>query len=812
MKLSSLPFTLKISGLLLLLELSLISSILYIGIATHERHLNNDLKRDKELISSLLETSLGPTLVTRDLAQAQLFLEQMQKEQKLLYLLLEDEQGRNIASVSINSEKPLPTIDTLPDLWLDDGVYDFASSIYLSDVIYGRIRVGINLSSYQELMVKWLNRSLLAASLIILISLGSFMWFGHYFSRPLNQLTRASKQLANGNLESRVNLKSQDELGQLTMAFNSMADRLAQQVNELKTSEQALDQERTFLQRIIDGVNDPILVLDLDLRVLLENRASQEKYGQRLNSRYCYNLIHGLDKPCSNQGINCPVELVKKTLKPQLLIHNIADSSGTQRTIEILGSPMLDANGKLTGVIESHRDITDRQTLELKLLEKNATILHLVNHDQLTGLANRILFNDRLEQSLKIIERSGGMIGVLMLDIDRFKTFNESLGQSQGDRLLIQIAERLKSATRSNDSVARVGSDEFAILLDPFKQLEGILNAINKLNALIGKPIMFNDQEYVFSASIGVAVAPVDSRQTLELTNCAEIALHRAKEHKAGGYIQFYTPELNQQIHEQLDMEILLRKAVTRNELRLHYQPVVDLANGDLQGFEALVRWQHPKKGLLSPDRFIPFAERTGHIFEIGQWVLLESCRQLKQWESAGANRLQISVNLSAQQFLDNSFVEKVEQVLQVTHIEPAKLELEITESMIMGDVDTAIQIMQKLSTLGVRLAIDDFGTGYSSLSYLKRFPISTLKIDRSFIQDIAQDPNDAIISASIVSLAHHMDLRVIAEGVENETQANILRDYQCDQAQGYLYAPPMPPGEALAFILGDTQPGALMS
>ncbi|MCG7940672.1 MAG: EAL domain-containing protein [Candidatus Thiodiazotropha lotti] len=812
MKLSSLPFTLKISGLLLLLELSLISSILYIGIATHERHLNNDLKRDKELVSSLLETSLGPTLVTRDLAQAQLFLEQMQKEQKLLYLLLEDEQGRNIASVSINSEKPLPTIDMLPDLWLDDGVYDFASSIYLSDVIYGRIRVGINLSSYQELMVKWLNRSLLAASLIILISLGSFMWFGHYFSRPLNQLTRASKQLANGNLESRVNLKSQDELGQLTMAFNSMADRLAQQVNELKTSEQALDQERTFLQRIIDGVNDPILVLDLDLQVLLENRASQEKYGQRLNSRYCYNLIHGLDKPCSNQGINCPVELVKKTLKPQLLIHNIADSSGTQRTIEILGSPMLDANGKLTGVIESHRDITDRQTLELKLLEKNATILHLVNHDQLTGLANRILFNDRLEQSLKIIERSGGMIGVLMLDIDRFKTFNESLGQSQGDRLLIQIAERLKSATRSNDSVARVGSDEFAILLDPFKQLEGILNAINKLNALIGKPIMFNDQEYVFSASIGVAVAPVDSRQTLELTNCAEIALHRAKEHKAGGYIQFYTPELNQQIHEQLDMEILLRKAVTRNELRLHYQPVVDLANGDLLGFEALVRWQHPKKGLLSPDRFIPFAERTGHIFEIGQWVLLESCRQLKQWESAGANRLQISVNLSAQQFLDNSFVEKVEQVLQVTHIEPAKLELEITESMIMGDVDTAIQIMQKLSTLGVRLAIDDFGTGYSSLSYLKRFPISTLKIDRSFIQDIAQDPNDAIISASIVSLAHHMDLRVIAEGVENETQANILRDYQCDQAQGYLYAPPMPPGEALAFILGDTQPGALMS
>ena len=803
MKLSSLPFTLKISGLLLLLELSLISSILYIGIATHERHLSNDLKRDSELIGSLLETSLAPTLVTRDLAQAQIFLEQLQKEQNLPYLLLEDEQGRNIASVSIDSNTSLPTIDSLPDLWLDDGIYDFAASIHLSGVIYGKIRVGIAVSPYQDLMLKWLNRSLLAASLIILISLGSFMWFGHYFSRPLNLLTKASKQLANGNLDSRVALKSHDELGQLTMAFNTMADRLAQQVNELQASEQALEQERAFLQRVIDGVNDPILVLDLDLRVLLENRASLEKYGQQPGTRYCYNLIHNMDRPCSNLGIPCPVDLVKQTLKPQLLIHNHIDRDGKQRTIEVLGSPMLDNNGKLTGVIESHRDITDRQTLEHQLSEKNATIQHLVNHDQLTGLANRILFNDRLEQSLKSIQRSGGMIGILMLDIDRFKTFNESLGQSQGDRLLIQIAERLSNATRRTDSVARVGSDEFAILLDPFKELEGILTAISKLHDLIVKPMIFNDQEYVFTANIGVAVAPMDSSQTLELTNCAEIALHRAKEHKAGGYIQFYTPELNQQIHEQLDLEILLRKAVVRHELRLHYQPVVDLASGNLLGFEALVRWQHPKKGLLSPDRFIPFAERTGHINEIGHWVLLESCRQLKQWETAGANRLQISVNLSARQFLDISFVEQVEQVLDETRIEPANLELEITESMIMENVETAIQIMRGLSALGVRLAIDDFGTGYSSLSYLKRFPISSLKIDRSFIQDIAHDSNDAIISASIVSLAHHMDLRVIAEGVENETQAEILRGYQCDHAQGYLYAPPMPPDEAHAFILG---------
>lgn len=787
-----LPFTLKISGLLLLVESILIGTLLYVGIAYYEQFLNDGLKRETQLLGSLLDISLAPSLMTRDLAQAQMQLEQIQNEEQLNYLLLMDYKGKVIANSGINISNSRPKIDQSPSLWLSDGVYDFAVPIQLEGIHYGEVIVGIGLGSFQLQMRQWLNRSMMMALIILIISLVLFTVSGYIFSRPLKKLNEASHKLAQGNLSIRVKKSSHDEIGQLTDTFNDMAKRIEVQLNELREREHRIDDERAFLQRVIDGVSDPIMVIDLDYRVLLENHAAQERHGIISGEQLCYRLTHKNEAPCNSPLHPCPLELVKTTLIPQLVTHQHVDKNGQSRVFEVLASPMLDINGEITGVIESHRDITDRQQMQLEILEKDARIQNLVNHDQLTGLANRVLLNDRLEQALKVIKREGGMLSILMLDVDRFKTFNESLGFPNGDRLLIQIAERLQGALRGSDSVARIGSDEFAILLDRIGDTEGIMMILRKLHSLFLKPFIFEDTEYIFTISIGVAIAPMDSSHALDLVNCAEIALHNAKENETGDQVQFYTAEMNQQVNQQLQLESSLRVAIDHQELRLHYQPQIDLQDGRIIGFEALVRWQHPVEGLIGPDRFINFAERSGLIIPIGRWVLLEACRQIKQWQQVGSGDLTMAVNLSSRQFHDASLVDLVDTALKESGLDPSDLELEITESMIMDDVVTAIQLMESLNRLGVSLTIDDFGTGYSSLSYLKRFPISSLKIDRSFIRDIVQDSNDAMISTAIISLAHHMGMRVVAEGVENEAQADFLRQSGCDEAQGFLYSRPM--------------------
>ncbi|MES9942177.1 MAG: EAL domain-containing protein [Candidatus Thiodiazotropha sp. 6PLUC2] len=787
-----LPYTLKISALLLLVESLLVGTLLYIGIANHEQFLHDDIKRESDTLATLLDISLAPSVMTQDMAQAQLQMEQILRKERLNYLLLEDDRGRVLASSGIISTAPLPEADRIPSLWLADGSYDFIAPIQLEGVLYGRIHVGMGLKRYQDLMEQWLSHSLLAAAVILLISLGLFLLFGQIFRRPLRNLTEASRRLADGHLGVRVVKKSQDEIGQLTDAFNSMSMRIEQQMGELRMRERRIDEERAFLQRVIDGVNDPIMVIDLDYHVLLENIAAKNHHGVVQGEKLCFRLTHKRDTPCNSLDHPCPVEQLKATLNPQLVIHEHKDQMGQSQLFEVMASPMLDASGNLTGIIESHRDITDRQKMQLAILDKDARIQHLVNHDQLTGLANRTLFNDRLEHALKSIERNDDMVSVVMFDLDRFKTFNESLGLSNGDRLLKQVAERLLGAMRGSDSVARIGSDEFAILLDRLKDLEGVMAALRKLSDIFLKPVIFNNEEYVFTVSTGVAVAPMDSRFALDLINCAEIALHQAKEQESGGQVRFYTSEMNRQINQQLQIESSLRNAVERREMRLFYQPQITLKDGQLQGFEALLRWQHPEKKLIGPDQFIHIAERTGYIIAIGRWVLKEACKQLNLWQQAGSPKLRMAVNLSTRQFRDASLVEMVGSVLQETGINPADLELEITESMIMENVDAAIAIMDELNRLGVRFSIDDFGTGYSSLSYLKRFPISTLKIDRTFIHDIVHDQNDSIISTAIISLGHNMGMRVIAEGVEDEEQAGILRQSGCDEAQGFLYGRPV--------------------
>lgn len=425
---------------------------------------------------------------------------------------------------------------------------------------------------------------------------------------------------------------------------------------------------------------------------------------------------------------------------------------------------------------------------------------YLATHDELTGLANRALLKDRLEQSLHFAHRSGRLVAVMLLDLDRFKVINDSLGHAFGDRLLSAVAARLQLLVREADSVARLGGDEFVILLAEVAESDDVGLLAAKILRHLAEPHQIEDRDITMTASLGISIYPRDSDNSAALIRNADIAMYRAKQ-DGGGCFSFYAPEMNQRAIETMELESALRQALERNEFCLHYQPKVDLASGLISGCEALVRWRHPQRGIVAPNDFIPLAEETGLIVPLGSWVLREACRQARAWQEEGLPNLSVAVNISARQFRKGDLPQLVRETLQETVLDPRWLELEMTESMVMDDHAKAVAIMTELKRIGVRLSLDDFGTGYSSFASLSRFPIDHLKIDRSFVTDIVSDPDSATIATSIIAMAHRMRLRVIAEGVETEAQLGYLRKHGCDEIQGYFLSRPLPAEEFAALL-----------
>ena len=439
------------------------------------------------------------------------------------------------------------------------------------------------------------------------------------------------------------------------------------------------------------------------------------------------------------------------------------------------------------------RDITIRQHTE-------EALRNLAHRDPLTGLPNRLLFNDRLAQAIERARRNQQLLAVMILDLDRFKLINDSLGLASGDQVLRAVAERLVAALRRSDTVARLGGDDFLLLLPGVDGAENSAKVAQKILDTFLPPLQVGDQDLHLGATLGITLYPHDGDDPETLIRNADTALYRAKEHSRGSY-QFYTTDMNAMAFERLVLETQLRKALERGELVLHYQPQVRLADGAVVGVEALVRWFHADLGLISPAEFIPLAEETGLILDLGRWVLMTACAQVRSWQQQGFADLRLAVNLSGRQFEQDDLVPSIAQVLEEVAFDPADLELELTESSIMRNPEQAISKLKALDRLGIRLSIDDFGTGYSSLGHLKRFPIRTLKIDQSFIQDITTEPNDAAIAQAIIALAESLQLKVIAEGVETREQLALLRRYRCDEMQGYLFARPLPAAELLELL-----------
>jgi diguanylate cyclase (GGDEF)-like protein/PAS domain S-box-containing protein len=425
----------------------------------------------------------------------------------------------------------------------------------------------------------------------------------------------------------------------------------------------------------------------------------------------------------------------------------------------------------------------------------------LANHDTLTGLPNRTLLKDRLAQAVLYAERYDRWATVVFIDLDNFKIVNDSLGHNAGDELLKIVAGRMVRCVKATDTVVRLGGDEFVIILfDQTKSVDLVSASLQKIRAAIAEPVCIEGRNLQVTGSIGIANYPKDGEHADALLAHADAAMYRAKEIGRDNF-QFYTPELNAKVHEELALQEELRNAIARSEFFLLFQPQVDLRTGNVFAVEALIRWRHPSLGIVAPDKFIPLAEETGLIVTIGDWVLHEACRQNKAWQAAGMPHMTVCVNVSARQFADKKLVGRVADSLRESGLEARYLELELTESLIMQDVVTGIGTMKELQALGVQLSIDDFGTGYSSLAALKSFPVSRLKIDKSFIADLVSNENDRAVTTAVISLGQKLNLRVIAEGVETEGQLAFLRENNCDEMQGYHFSRPVSAGEIEALI-----------
>ncbi|HTN42405.1 MAG TPA: EAL domain-containing protein [Nitrospiria bacterium] len=453
----------------------------------------------------------------------------------------------------------------------------------------------------------------------------------------------------------------------------------------------------------------------------------------------------------------------------------------------------------------SNEHLKTKEALEREMAERKQAeerVVYLAYHDGLTDLPNRRLFEDRLGQELSRLRWRKRVMAVLFLDIDRFKQFNDHLGHHVGDALLVAFSERLKLCLRPGDTVARLGGDEFAILLTDLAREGDVSLIIQKILDSLIKPINVEGSDLSVTTSIGVSLSPKDGEDTSTLLKTADMAMYRAKE-EGGNSFQYYDPVFQKQRSEWLSLESALRLALERQEFLLHYQPQVDLDSGRVVGVEALVRWRHPEKGLISPGKFIPLAEETGLIIPIGEWVLRTACAQAVVWRSGGFKDLRISVNLSPRQFRQKNLIETVGRVLKETGIEPRCVELELTES-IMQNAETSVKALRRLKAMGLEISIDDFGMGYSSLSYLKRFPINTLKIDQAFIHHLTDDPDDPLIVTAIITLAHNLRLKAIAEGVETADQLKLLRLLRCDLIQGYYFSQPLPADEMSGLLAED--------
>ncbi|MDH4100712.1 MAG: EAL domain-containing protein [Nitrospirota bacterium] len=586
-----------------------------------------------------------------------------------------------------------------------------------------------------------------------------------------------------------------DEDGMLMEVVSKVAREVGALVRQKKTEEALRESEERY-GLVVQGVNDGIWDWKLASNQVYFSGRWKEMIGYAGSEigevvEEWFNLVHPDDLPELRSRIGAHLEGKLPSLDAE---YRVLHKDGSWRWMLCRGAVLPDASGRPSRMAGSQTDITRRKEIELQLA-------HDAMHDPLTGLANRILFMDRLSHAVERAKRHEGcLIGVLYLDVDNLKLVNDRRGHNAGDSLLVRMARAMESCLRPEDTLARMGGDEFAIILDDIKNMDSVTQVADRILESIRLPVKVNAHEIIAGASIGLAIGKGGEEKAEQLLRDADIAMYRAKS-AGGGRYEVFDQSMRAQIMERHMLETELKLALERNEFDVYYQPIVSHGNEGGVEVEALLRWRHPERGVLLPSQFMHVAEETGLIVPIGEWVLRSVCLQSKKWCDADLPRIRIMVNVSARQFRSQYIPTLIWSILSETGVAPSALGIEITESIAMQDTDLAVDALTELGAMGVNVSLDDFGTGYSSLAYLKKFPIQSLKIDQSFVRDIPLNFDDMAITSTIVAMAHSMNVRAIAEGVENEDQLAFLKEHQCDGMQGYLFSRPMS-GEMMAELL----------
>ena len=591
--------------------------------------------------------------------------------------------------------------------------------------------------------------------------------------KRIRALIDVMRKFARGDLKARAHLGGGGpEWVELEHAFNEMAAGL----------------ERTFNQneKVLQVASESIIVTDSQGIIVKVNEFTEQLFGYQHDELLGQSIQLLVPAPLREahqrdmERYHGSPEVRAMSARPDITAQC---KDGTVIPVNIHLGPLVSEEGQFT--IAVVRDMRETKDYE-------AQILHQATHDALTGLPNRTLFHTQLNRAMIQAERDESLLAVIFLDLDGFKHINDTLGHDWGDQLLKQIAQHISGAMRRNDIVARQGGDEFTIMLQGVKHVDDVIAAARKILAAVSEPVHLREMDFHPTASLGITIFPLDDTDAEHLLRNADTAMYRAKEAGRNGF-QFYTAEMNAQAQERLAIETDLRRAIAQQEFVLHYQAQVDVASGRIIGAEALLRWNHPEKGVVLPLKFVPVAEESGLIVPIGEWVLREACRQLRVWQDAAMPPLRIAVNLSARQFRETNLPQRIASIMAECGLEKRDaLEVEITESMLMKNVDVAQDILKQLFDMGVMISVDDFGTGYSSLSYLQRFPLHALKVDQSFVRDIESGADGKVITGVIVDLAHKLNLKVIAEGVETLAQLQYLAQIGCDEIQGYYFSPPL--------------------
>ena len=558
----------------------------------------------------------------------------------------------------------------------------------------------------------------------------------------------------------------------------------------------------------LDSIGEAVLRTDIRGDVMFLNRMAEKMTGWSREEALGRPVVEVLRVIDGMGGTTVPdaVESAMNGEKTAATTKNgsnciLIRRDGLESGVEITVTVVHDRDGVVTGVVAAFHDVTMARARSLEMS-------HQAQHDALTDLPNRILFTDRLTQAISLAERQSKQLALMFVDIDHFKKINDSLGHAVGDKLLQSVASRLVACVRRTDTVSRLGGDEFVVLLSQVEREEDAAFSARKILRSLAEPHLIDSKSVDVSVSVGVSTYPTDGPDPESLMNKADTAMYEAKQHGRNNY-QFFRPEMQAGLADRQLLERDLRYALGRNEFLLHYQPKFNLQTGEMAGVEALVRWRHPQRGMIAPAQFVPIAEECGLILSIGRWVLLEACKQSRAWSDRGLGVVPVAVNVSAAEFGDKDFLSGVRAVLIATGVDPANLELELTETVLMADAESAVEKLRALKAIGVQLAIDDFGTGFSSFTYLQRFPVDALKLDQSFVHEITEDNADAPILTAMINIGNSLKQRVIAEGIETRAQLRFLQRHDCSQGQGYYFSRPVVAEQAEKLFQTSTRKGA---